>query len=197
MSESQLPSSFIAVLESLTVWLEAVQVPHATIGGVAVSLIAQPRMTQDIDAVIWLEENQWDAFLKSGADYGFAPRIADALEFARRARVLLLKHEPSEVSVDLSLGALGFEREMIERATTVAIGSLRLKVATPEDLIITKVVAQRSKDIADIEAILAVQPDLDHIRIRRWASEFAEALDMPELREILERLLGRHKSQGR
>ncbi|MEK7831855.1 MAG: nucleotidyltransferase, partial [Acidobacteriota bacterium] len=90
-----------------------------------------------------------------------------------------------------SCGALPFEEEMIARAKELVIGSVRIKVASPEDLIITKAVAHRPRDIADIEAILNIQPNLDFERIRFWVSQFAEALEMPELMEDLEKLLSR------
>lgn len=75
MAEAGLPSAFIATLKALVDWLEAERVPHAAIGGVAVSLIAQPRATQDIDAVIWLEEARWKSLLDSSRSYGFEPRF--------------------------------------------------------------------------------------------------------------------------
>lgn len=192
MPDLTLPAAFVSALKSLIDWLDAEQVPHTLIGGVAVSLLAQPRATQDIDAVIWLDAEGWEAFFRAGEALGFEPRLNDALEFAARSRVLLLRHQRSGVSIDLSLGALLFEQEMIDRATTLEIDGLKLKVPTPEDLIITKAVAQRPKDIADIEAILNIHQNLDFAYIRRWAEEFAAALETPELLENLERLL-RHK----
>ncbi|MGH9835680.1 MAG: nucleotidyltransferase [Blastocatellia bacterium] len=77
------------------------------------------------------------------------------------------------------------------RARTLTIGSLKLRVATPEDLIIMKAVAHRLRDIADIEAILNVERNLDLARIRYWVSQFAGALEMPELVDDLERVLRR------
>ncbi|HEV7860869.1 MAG TPA: nucleotidyltransferase [Pyrinomonadaceae bacterium] len=191
MPESALPAAFLSTLQSLVDWLEAQQVPYVAIGGVAVSLLAQPRATQDIDALIWLEESRWETFLQAGDTYGFASRISGPLEFAGRARVLLLRDQTSGISIDISCGALEFEREMIERSTALTIGALNLKVPTPEDLIITKAVAQRQKDIADIEAIIMIYPNLDLARIRNWTREFATALEMPELLENLEKLLQR------
>jgi hypothetical protein len=55
MPESGLPAAFLTTLQSLVDWLESQRVPYVAIGGVAVSLLAQPRTTQDIDAMIWLE----------------------------------------------------------------------------------------------------------------------------------------------
>lgn len=192
MAEPGLPVSFEAALHALTRWLEATQVPYTAIGGVAVSLLAFPRSTQDIDVVVWLDDGRWESFIRAGEGYGFTPRVGDVLEFAARARVFLLRHRESGISVDISCGALPFEREMIERAATLQIGATRLKVPTPEDLIITKAVAHRAKDIVDIEALLSVQEGLDFARVRRWTAEFAEALEMPELVEKLETLLRRH-----
>ncbi len=192
MSEAGLPVSFEATLHALTRWLESEHVPYAAIGGVAVSLLAFPRATQDIDVVIWLDESLWASFISAGEGYGFTPRIGEALEFAARARVLLLRHRVSGISIDISCGGLPFEREMIERAISLPVGEMELKVPTPEDLIITKAVAQRAKDLIDIEAILTVRKNLDLARVRYWTEEFASALEMPELTASLERLLQKH-----
>ncbi|HKR00041.1 MAG TPA: hypothetical protein VJT09_05180, partial [Pyrinomonadaceae bacterium] len=134
MPDLHLPAAFTTALGALTDWLDGEQVPYTVIGGVAVSFLAQPRATQDIDAVIWLDESQWEAFFRQGENHGFQQRLSDALEFAARSRVLLLRHQKTGISVDLSFGALPFELEMIERATTLQIGELRLKVPKPEDL---------------------------------------------------------------
>jgi hypothetical protein len=198
MTEHKLADEFIQALQSLFGWLEAERVPGTSIGGVAVSFLAQPRVTQDIDAVIWLEADLWESFLPSGKKYGIIPRIDDALEFARRTRVLLLRHQSSGVNIDVSIGGLEFEREMIERAVTLDLGNLTLKVPTPEDLMITKAVAQRPKDIADIDAIAGANPNLDADRVRYWVEQFATALEMPEIASCVENVLRHHSiSSGR
>lgn len=111
------------------------------------------------------------------------------LEFAKQSRVLLLRHTGSAVSADISCGSLPFEKEMIERSYTLDIGGYSLRVPTPEDLIITKAVAHRPKDLVDIESILSVNPSLDLERIRYWMRQFADVLETPELLESLEKLL--------
>ncbi|MDQ3010498.1 MAG: nucleotidyltransferase [Acidobacteriota bacterium] len=190
-SAPKLPIPLIESLRDLTVWLEAEKIQQVIIGGVAVALIAQPRMTEDIDAVISLDTDLLESFLSTAGSYGFVPRISDAADFARRHRVILLQHQPTGINIDLSCGVLPFEEEMILRARPLTIGSLKIKVATPEDLVIMKAVAHRPRDIADIEAILNIEPTLDLERVRRWVSQFAEALEMPELLEDLEKLLRR------
>lgn len=194
MDNLNLPDPFLEALRSLFEWFEAERTPGTSIGGVAVSLIAQPRATQDIDAVIWLEEREWEPFLETGKKHGIIPRINDALEFARKSRVLLLKHDASGINIDISLGGLEFEREMIERSTKLLVGGLSIRIPTPEDLIITKAVAQRPKDMADIDAILIATPDLDLTRVRYWVQQFAHALEMPEIADNLETKLRHHSA---
>jgi predicted nucleotidyltransferase len=160
-------------------------------GGVSVSLLAQPRATQDIDITVWLGEESWQDFFDAAGKYGFEPRLPDALAFAAASRVLLLRHGGSGVSLDVSFGMLDFEREMIERAVVLGVAGLRLRLPTPEDLIVTKAVAQRPKDIADIEAILSSHEGLDLARVRRLTAEFAAALDAPGISDGLEDLLRR------
>jgi hypothetical protein len=151
--------------------------------------LAQPRTTQDIDAVTWLDLADADGFVESGAHFGFFPRISDPIEFALKSRVLLLQHNQTKIAVDVSLGALPFEQEMIERAIEFTTPELTVQIATPEDLIITKAVAHRKRDLLDIDNLAAVYPNLDLARIRHWVGQFAAVLESPEIVSDMEDLL--------
>ena len=120
------------------------------------------------------------------------PRIENAPEFARKNRVLLLKHEPTQTEIDISLGILPFEYEMVERSHEVDVaGVFKLRLPTPEDLIIMKAIAHRPKDLEDIRNIVEKQKKLDRRRIRQWVTDFADALDNPaiwtEIRNLIEK----------
>jgi hypothetical protein len=159
------------------------------IGGVAVSLLGIPRYTVGLDAVFLVSLDDVPRLLAEAAKQGIEPRIADPIGFARKNRVLLLQHSVSGMDIDLSLGILPFEFEMVERSRVVEIGSLKMRLPTPEDLIIMKSVAHRQKDLADIQGIAASHPILDKERIRFWVEQFGEALDLPELWQEIEKLL--------
>ena len=137
------------------------------IGGVAASLLGRPRFTRDIDAVILIDEESWAEFLASGKKFGFQPRRSDALEFARKTRVLLLRHASSSIDVDVSIGSLPFEKELIARTVWKDVGGVRTPLPTVEDLIIMKAVAHRNRDLADIESLTEVHAKLDMDRIER------------------------------
>lgn len=159
------------------------------IGGLAASLLGRPRLTADIDAVIMLSVDQLSDLLEAAAQEGLIPRIADAVAFARQHRVLLLQHRESGIPVDISLGALPFEAEMIARRLLLNVGDLAIPVPRPEDLIVLKSVAHRPADLADIRAIAESHPEIDRKYIRRWVEAFAEVLELPHLWESIQPLL--------
>src|SRR3990172_337990 len=186
-------SPLLSALRDLVAWSQKEHIRSVIIGGVAASLLGRPRLTRDIDAVVLLDSKRWKKFLTVGQQFGFEPRIQDPLIFARKNRILLVNHKPSGIDVDISLGALPFEEEAIERAVSSEVAGVNIPLPTPEDLIIMKAVAHRPIDMIDIQAVLDVHPDLDLHRIRRWVKEFSEVLEMPEILNDLERILGQSK----
>lgn len=191
MSPRDRPSEarFSKLLVDLAHWLDRANVKGAVIGGVAASLRGRPRFTRDVDAVVLAGDGEWESFLESGSRSGFFPRIADVIDFAQTARVLLLRHEPTDTDVDISLGSLPFERELIARATVVELAGAGVPIATAEDLVIMKALARRPRDIADIESLLSMNRELDLDRVRRWLREFSSVLDMPEISDEFEAVL--------
>ncbi len=183
------PEGLFGALKDLLAWLDSSSLRWIVIGGIAVSLLSRPRNTQDIDVMVFLEPERWETFFVSGAAFGFQPRIGNAIQFAMENRVLLLKHEPTLTDVDISFGALPFERESIERSQTVQIQNLSVPVPSVEDLIIMKAVARRPIDMEDIRNILKLNRDIDCSRIKYWVKEFAGILEMPEMLSELEAIL--------
>lgn len=100
-----------------------------------------------------------------------------------------MKHDPSGMEIDISLGVLPFEEEMVERGRVRTFANLSVRLPTPEDLIIMKAVAHRPKDMEDIRTIAAKYPDLDVKRIKEWVRAFGEILETPELWDAVKALL--------
>jgi predicted nucleotidyltransferase len=159
------------------------------IGGIAASLLGQPRLTADLDAVILLSADDLAKLIEAAANEGMTTRIADAETFARKNRVLLLRHERSGINIDISLGILPFETEMVERGQEIVLGNLHVRLPTSEDLIIMKAVAHRPKDFEDIKAVSAAHPNLDKSRIQNWLEQFGTVLELPNLWNEIEKLL--------
>ena len=103
--------------------------------------------------------------------------------------MLLLRHKPTETDIDISLGILPFEEEMVERGSTKTFADLSIRLPTPEDLVIMKAIAHRPKDLDDIRTIASKYPNLDRKRIEEWVKSFGEALELPNLWNQIEPLL--------
>jgi hypothetical protein len=180
----------LAALSALVGWLREAEIAGVVIGGVAVSLLGRPRATRDVDAVMWLDDEQRLADLVNAASaHDLRPRLEDAVLFARQNRVLLLRHEGSSVDLDVALGGLPFEQEAIDQAIERTVAGVSIPLPRPEDLVIMKAIAQRPRDFADIEGLVAATPTLDNAYILRWVRDFAEALEAPELLYEVERRL--------
>lgn len=170
-----------ATIEAIQRLLEKFDNRGVIIGGIAVGFLGRPRLTEDVDAMFMLSTHDISRFLEAARTENIQPRIPNAEEFARRNRVLLLQHSPSETNVDISLGILPFEEEVVARSMVYSAGALSVRLPTPEDLIILKAVAHRPKDLLDIQTVIDSHPELDVARIERWVKSFADALEMPNL----------------
>ena len=192
MSIAEYLGPLIAALADLRAWMGASGTPFVVIGGVAASALGRPRFTQDVDATVLIDPVEWEKFLAVGVMHGFEARRPNVLEFAKQNRVLLIRHVSSGINVDVAFGALPFEEQMIKRARLTDMGSVTIPLPTPEDLVIMKAIAHRSRDAEDIEAVLVMHPDLDRRRILRWVRDFAKILERPEVLTDLQAALGRH-----
>jgi predicted nucleotidyltransferase len=181
----------LLVLRDLGDWFQVQETPAVIIGGVAVGLLGQPRITLDVDVSVLVEEDHWPDFVAAGEQFGFVLRLSDALDFARQRRVLLMRHVPTETNVDIAFAWMPFEEQVISRAQTIISQGVVIRVATPEDLIIMKAVAHRRRDLLDIEAIVDSYPQLNRRRILRWVREFSAVLEMPEILADLQAILKR------
>jgi hypothetical protein len=52
------PASLLSALVDLMKWLDAAHVPVVVIGGVAISILSRPRLTQVVDALVRLSETR-------------------------------------------------------------------------------------------------------------------------------------------
>ena len=112
----------------------------------------------------------------------FAARIPAARQHALDRRVLLLTAS-NGVSLDISLAALPFEEEVLQRASRWReVDQVWLVTCSAEDLVIYKLIAARAQDLVDIAGVVQRQREkLDLARIRHWGAQFAELKEDPDL----------------
>ena len=181
---------FFEPLQSLQNLISRFNERGVVIGGVAAGVLGKARFTEDLDAMILLSTQDIPRLLEAAKQEGIEARIENATEFAKKTRVLLLRHVITDTNIDISLGIMPFEQEMIERSTMHEFdSSLHVRLPTPEDLVIMKAIAHRPKDLQDIQIIADKYPNLDYTRIEHWIRSFAEVLEMPDLWKQIEEIL--------
>jgi predicted nucleotidyltransferase len=189
----RIPASLLSALADLLAWLNGANVPSVIIGGVAASVLGRPRLTHDVDVLVTLPEASWGEVLARAASHAIVPRIGDAIEFAKRSRVLLLRHSPSTIDIDVTIAGLAFEHEVVARRESLDVAGVRIPFPRVEDLMVMKAIAHRAKDIEDLRGLLAAHPDADVAAVRNWIREFAVAAGMPDLLSEFDALLKLHR----
>jgi hypothetical protein len=159
------------------------------IGGLAVQALAEARLTRDTDLTLMTgfgtEEPYIDALLAR-----YRSRRADAKEFALANRVLLLQADNGS-GIDVALGALPFEENMVRRSSCVPYAEgINLRICSPEDLIVMKAFAGRDQDWMDVRMTIVRQgvAALDWHYIDEQLRPLAAVKEEPEILERLETL---------
>lgn len=141
-------------LRALSAFLDERHLPYMVIGGIANLAWGLPRSTFDIDVTVWAPAGTEPALIAAlGAAFTALPDEPE--KFALETRVLPLEVEGFRV--DLILGQLPYEEQAIRRAPLVDMGGIRVRVCSPEDLIVHKVLSDRPKDLEDVRGIVRAQ----------------------------------------
>jgi hypothetical protein len=170
MPPPHIPELVVAARDVLGA-LQSAGHPACLIGGLVVPRWGQPRATTDVDCSVLApygrEDGPIDVLLSA-----FQPRRGDAREFAETYRVPLLR-TPAGVGIDVSLAALPFEQEAIDRATRWEIvPGAHVTTCSAEHLMVYKLVAARPQDLVDVAGIVRRQSDrLDAELVRRWGRQ--------------------------
>lgn len=178
-------SQFHKALLALTRSLRAAEVRHAVIGGIAVIIRGYDRTTLDIDAVLWDVDDRLEEVVSELEQGGFHFRYPDGIDGVEKNRLLLMENEDG-FSIDLSLGLMPFELEVIDRAEDVELPDLVIRTATAEDLVIMKLIAGRPRDKEDVGRLAELWPEMDRVRVENYLVEFSNIMDDPVLIKRLE-----------
>jgi hypothetical protein len=180
-----------AALQALAKALADTQARWMIIGGIAVIAHGVQRMTTDIDAVVEGGAIEVAALLRCLGKHEIVPRVEAAEEFAKTHLVLLTRHLPTQVDLDLSFAWTNFERDALAKRKLEWFGKVRAPMAGVEALLVFKAIAARSRDADDTLALLNLHPDVSLARVRRRVVELAELADSPELLSGFDALMSR------
>lgn len=150
--------------------------PYVIMGGLAVRLWGIPRPTFDVDLAIKIPRERlselYDELESAGFDVPEAYRGGWVDEVAGMPLVKFKLYIGGRgIDADIFLAETRFQREMMLRRRADELWGMSVWLATPEDLILLKLLAHRPRDLGDIADIRAVQGELDESYMTGWAGE--------------------------
>jgi hypothetical protein len=157
--------------------LERAGIPYMIIGGQAVLLYGEPRLTRDIDITLGVNIDRLETILALSQHLSLTPLPEDVAAFVRQTMVLPTLDEATGIRVDFIFSFTPYESQAIRRAKKVGILDQDVCFAAVEDLIIHKIFAGRPRDIEDVQAVIMKNPALDTLYIEEWLKTFDAASD--------------------
>jgi predicted nucleotidyltransferase len=148
--------------------LEQLGLRYALIGGLATGYRSRPRTTQDLDFLLDVPQLALPGLLDDLHARGFSFDTTTIIREWTQHHVAVLSYH--QVRVDWLKPVLPIYQHVLDSARPESWLGCTLRIASPEGLILTKLIAFRSQDQADIEKVLAAnrgQLDLEFIR-REW-----------------------------
>jgi len=163
---------FTQLLERIAHGLDERQIPYMVIGGQAVLIYGEPRLTRDIDITVGVGPERLNDLLAFARGAAWRVLVETPEEFVQRTMVLPLADPETGIRIDLIFSYSAYEQQAIESVRRVEIGKASVCFAAAEDVIVHKIVAGRPRDVEDIRGILLKNSELDFEYIRHWLAEF-------------------------
>jgi predicted nucleotidyltransferase len=167
---------FESLLKKISRELNKASIPYMVIGGQAVLLYGEPRLTRDIDITLGVGVEELDRVKKIASGISLKILVKGEKDFVERTMVLPTIEEKSSIRVDFIFSFSSYERQAIKRAKDTKLGRIFVTFASLEDIVIHKMIAGRARDIEDIKSILLKNPHYDEVYITRWLKEFDKSL---------------------
>ena len=157
--------------------LSSQSIPYMIIGGQAVLLYGEPRLTKDVDITLGMGIDGLERIVNISKELSLKSLVDDTEQFVKETMVFPVLDEKSGIRVDFIFSFSHYERQAIERAKDIKMGNSIVKFAALDDVLIHKVFAGRARDLEDIESMLLKNPDYDEHYILHWLEEFDRSLE--------------------
>lgn len=168
---------FVDLLEKIGLSLQKAGLPYMIIGGQAVLLYGEPRLTRDIDVTLGVDTDQLEKLIRIAETLNLDILPDNFAEFVTQTKALPTQEQKSGIRVDFIFSNTEYEHQAFKRVNSVSINKVNVNFASIEDLIIHKIFASRPRDIEDVRGIILKNKGIDMLYIEHWLGEFDEALD--------------------
>lgn len=150
MADKHLPDEFREFLK----FLNSHKVRYLLIGGWAVGIHANPRLTADIDFLIGVDDKNIEGIIAALADFGI--KGVQKEFFKKKDNTFKIGRPPLKIEILNKALGIDFEK-CYKRKKVVKLDGLNVKVISKPDLIKSKVAANRPKDLADLAELKRIK----------------------------------------
>lgn len=173
---------FEELISRIGACLKKHNLPYMIIGGQAVLLYGEPRLTRDIDITLGINIDRFNDILMVTKELSLKPIPKEPEQFVKQTFVLPTIDEANEIRVDFIFSFTPYEMQALQRTRKIIIMNQEVAFASPEDLIIHKIFAGRPRDMEDVKSVMIKNREIDIQYIRKQLKEF-DAL--PEKKDFL------------
>jgi len=175
------------LLKKISLEFKKNKIDYMVIGGQAVLIYGEPRLTKDIDIILGTDIDRFKDILKIVKKMKLKILPKNPYDFVKETMVLPLLDEKTGIRIDLIFSFSEYEKEALKRVNRVKISDFYVNYVSIEDLIIQKIISGRERDIEDIRIVIMKNKKIDEKYILKWLSEFEKTLNV-NFKEIFERL---------
>jgi len=179
----------VNLLKALAQSLDEADLPYMVIGGQAVLVYGEPRLTRDVDVTLGVSPKALPQVLEVVRRLGLRVLVENSEAFVQKTWVLPVLHPDTGLRVDFIFSWTPYEQQALQRVRNISVDGYPVRFASPEDVVIHKILAGRPRDLEDISSILQKQT-LDTDYIRRWLQQFEMVLDQ-SLLSVFESLVAK------
>jgi hypothetical protein len=188
-------SNLFITVRTLQARLDKAGIASIIIGGVAIAVWGEPRVTRDVDLKVMLGREEAGRLLTVLAP-DYVSLLPDPITALHRQAMLFVQDEAG-TRLDLLLADTPYDVLAIQRGRDIEVQSgLTIRVCSPEDLIIYKLISTRPRDHEDAAGVVRRQGDaLDDLYVLDWLRQFEQALDDSTLVAEYKQLRRKHRSR--
>ncbi len=165
------------------------KIDYLIIGGVAVGVWGKPRVTEDLDLIIFISKKGCKFLLNNAKESGF--QFEEKIVSTQIKQRGVFKLFYGGFHLDFLIASTQLEKTAFSRKIAVKIYDKEVFVPSKEDLILFKIISGRPQDLIDIENIIIRYKDnLDVEYLKTWAQKLCDEAEDMRIWNKLNKLLG-------
>jgi predicted nucleotidyltransferase len=147
------------ILRPIDLIFKRCQIRYAVIGGYAVAAWGEERATRDVDLLCSVGYSKVLVDAMNDAHIHFEHRIGDYDDPISEVIRIEMGSVTDPSEVDVLIGIRNAPPGIFDRIRIVTVEGLAIPVASPEDLVILKLLGGSARDLEDAKSVIQVQAD--------------------------------------